>query len=95
MFFDSDYFPTIGYANGVELDDPRRRREEKTPLVSDLPPRGDPWGSLHNGFTPNSDWISFHTTVSTPDDQIALSPAICNATGTRTAATTLPMTWAT
>src|SRR6185312_4617476 len=74
MFFDSSYFPGIGYDPGVELDDPRRRREEKLPLVADLPPRGDPWGSVHNGFTANSDWISFHTVVSTPDDQIALSP---------------------
>ncbi len=74
MFFDSSYFPGIGYDSGIELDDPRRRREEKLPLVADLPPRGDPWGSVHNGFTANSDWISFHTVVSTPDDQIALSP---------------------
>ena len=27
-FFDSGYFPTIGYDQGHELDDPRRRREE-------------------------------------------------------------------
>src|ERR1019366_2561176 len=27
-FFDSSYFPTIGYDSGMELDDPRRRREE-------------------------------------------------------------------
>ncbi len=27
-FFDSGYFPGIGYDHNVELDDPRRRREE-------------------------------------------------------------------
>src|SRR5215469_8428557 len=27
-FFDSGYFPSIGYQQGSELDDPRRRREE-------------------------------------------------------------------
>ncbi|WP_158819566.1 M1 family aminopeptidase [Granulicella sp. S156] len=74
MFFDSSYFPTIGYSTDVEIDDPRRRREEKLPLLEDLPPRGDPYGSVTNLFTPNSDWISYHTTVSTPDDQIALAP---------------------
>ena len=74
MFFDSSYFPHIGYNTGIELDDPRRRREEKLGLLSDLPPRGDPWGSVTNLFTTDSDWISFHTVVSTPDDQIAFAP---------------------
>jgi ABC-2 type transport system permease protein len=74
MFFDASYFPSIGYQGGIELDDPRRRREEKLPPVADLPPRGDPWGSVTNLFSAQSDWITFHTTVSTPDDQIALAP---------------------
>ncbi len=74
MFFDSDYFPWIGYNTGVELDDPRRRREEKLAQLEDLPARGDALGSRTNLFTSDSDWISFKTTVSTPDDQIAMSP---------------------
>ena len=74
MFFDSEYFPYIGYNNGHELDDPRRRREENLGPLSDLPPRGDPWGSVTNLFTADSDWISYHTVVSTPDDQIAFAP---------------------
>ncbi|HEY4358747.1 MAG TPA: M1 family aminopeptidase [Acidobacteriaceae bacterium] len=74
MFFDSDYFPTIGYSTDVELDDPRRRREEKLPELEDLPARGDAYGSVTNLFTPFSDWISYKATVSTPEDQIALSP---------------------
>ena len=61
MFFDSSYFPELGYDNGVELDDPRRRREEKLPPVQDLPPRGDPYGTVTNAFTPNSDWINFNS----------------------------------
>ncbi len=51
-FFDSDYFPTIGYDNGVEIDDPRRRREEHLPDQELLPQRGDPAGTLTNLFTP-------------------------------------------
>jgi ABC-2 type transport system permease protein len=74
MFFDSSYFPYIGYNSGIELDDPRRRREEKLGPLTDLPPRGDPWGSVTNIFTTDSDWISYHTVVSTPDDQIAFAP---------------------
>ena len=73
-FFDSGYFPTVGYDATVELDDPRRRREEHLPDQELLPSRGDPEGSVTNIFTPNSDWIRYRTTVSTSDDQIALSP---------------------
>jgi ABC-2 type transport system permease protein len=74
MFFDSSYFPYIGYNSDIELDDPRRRREEKLGPLTDLPPRGDPWGSVTNLFAPDSDWINYHTVVSTPDDQIAFAP---------------------
>ncbi|MGB9456703.1 MAG: ABC transporter permease [Bryobacteraceae bacterium] len=73
-FFDSSYFPTIGYDTSVELDDPRRRREEHLPEQELLPHRGDPVGSVINLFSPQSDWISYRTTVSTSDDQVALSP---------------------
>ena len=73
-FFDASYFPFIGYSSSGELDDPRRRREEKLGPVSDLPPRGDPWGSVDNLFSQDSDWITYRTVVSTPDDQIAFAP---------------------
>jgi hypothetical protein len=73
-FFDSSYFPTIGYDDNIELSDPRRRREEKLPDQELLPPRGDPRGEVTNIFTPQSDWIGYGATVSTSDDQIAISP---------------------
>jgi hypothetical protein len=79
-FFDSDYFPTIGYDNNIEIGDPRRRREEHLPEQELLPHRGDPVGTVTNIFTPHSDWITYRTTVSTSDSdsegkpQIALSP---------------------
>jgi hypothetical protein len=74
MFFDSGYFPSIGYDEGVQLTDPRRRRENGLGPVADLPPRGDYAGSRTNLFTPDSDWISYKTVVSTADDQTALAP---------------------
>jgi hypothetical protein len=74
MFFDVGYFPWIGYNQGIELDDPRRRREEGLGPVANLPDRGDPVGSRANLFATDSDWISYKTVVSTPDDQIALAP---------------------
>ena len=73
-FFDSGYFPGIGYSTDFELTDPRRRRDEHLGPVSDLPKRGDPVGSVTNLFSPQADWITYHTVVSTADDQIALAP---------------------
>ncbi|MGA9981444.1 MAG: ABC transporter permease, partial [Candidatus Sulfotelmatobacter sp.] len=41
-FFDSSYVPYIGYNKGIELDDPRRRREEHLPPLVEMAHRGDP-----------------------------------------------------
>jgi ABC-2 type transport system permease protein len=84
-FFDAGYFPTIGYDNGVELDDPRRRREEHLGEQELLPHRGDPLGSVTNLFTTHSDWISFKTTVSTSDSDSEGKPQTAIAPGYLTA----------
>lgn len=74
-FFDSDYFPYLGYNRGIELDDPRRRREEKLPPLEEMAHRGDPAHSLNNVFfAGESDWITYHTVVSTSEDQVAVAP---------------------
>jgi ABC-2 type transport system permease protein len=73
-FFDSTYFPQIGYSSDNELTDPRRRRDEHLGPVSDLPPRGDPVGSRTSLFSPQADWVTFHTVVSTSEDQMAIAP---------------------
>ena len=73
-FFDSTYFPYIGYDRNVELDDPRRRAEEKLPALEELAERGDPYWERVNLFTPQSDWITYHTIVSTSGDQTAIAP---------------------
>ncbi|HUA21716.1 MAG TPA: ABC transporter permease [Bryobacteraceae bacterium] len=73
-FFDAGYFPLIGYDLNFELADPRRRREEHLPPLEDMAPRGDPVHSRINLFTTNSDWITYHTVVSTSGDQMAIAP---------------------
>jgi hypothetical protein len=73
-FFDSDYLPYVGYNLTVELDDPRRRREEHLPPLEEMAHRGDAVHSLNNIFPHESDWITYHTVVSTSADQIALAP---------------------
>ena len=51
-----------------------RRREEKLPPLQDLPVRGDPQASRRNLFTADSEWVTFHATVSTAPDQLAIAP---------------------
>ncbi|MFY9938557.1 MAG: ABC transporter permease, partial [Silvibacterium sp.] len=73
-FFDSDYFPYLGYNRNVEINNPVRRREEKLGTYEEMAPRGDPYYSKMNLFRPDSEWVSYHTVVSTSGDQIAISP---------------------
>ena len=39
-----------------------------------MAPRGDPAQSLYNVFFKQSDWVTYHTIVSTSPDQIAIAP---------------------
>jgi aminopeptidase N len=73
-FFGQEFFPNIGYDPNIEIDDPRRRREEHLGELEEMPVRGDPRASRINLFTANSDWITYHTVVSTSLDQIAIAP---------------------
>src|SRR5258708_5614246 len=73
-FFDSEFFPQIGYDSTAEIDDPRRRREEHLGSLAEMAPRGDPDHSRINLFTPHADWITYHTIVSTSGDQIGIAP---------------------
>jgi ABC-2 type transport system permease protein len=74
-FFDSDYLPYVGYNTNIELDDPRRRREEHLPLLEEMAHRGDPVHSVNNVFfRGESDWITYHTVASTSPSQIAIAP---------------------
>jgi len=73
-FFGQEYFPNIGYDPNIEIDDPRRRREEHLDALQEMAERGDPRRSRINLFTANSDWITYHTVVSTSGDQLAIAP---------------------
>jgi ABC-type transport system involved in multi-copper enzyme maturation permease subunit len=79
-FFDQGFFPGIGYNPQAEIDDPRRRREEHLGELENMAHRGDPVQSRVNLFTPNSDWITYHSIVSTSPDQIAIAPGYLQRT---------------
>lgn len=84
-FFDRDYFPALGYSDQIELDEPVRRREEKLGELEDMAPRGDPYYTNVNLFSPDSEWVTFHCVVSTSPDQIAIAPGYLKRNGRRTA----------
>ncbi|HEY6389910.1 MAG TPA: M1 family aminopeptidase [Bryobacteraceae bacterium] len=73
-FFDRDYFPTIGYDDNVELSNPVHRRDANLPVQEELAPPGDAYYKNVNLFTPDSEWITYRTVVSTSPDQIAIAP---------------------
>jgi hypothetical protein len=73
-FFDRDYFPSIGYNAGMEIDNPVRRREQKLPPLEEMAPPGDPYYSNINLFTADSEWITYHCVVGTSPDQVAVAP---------------------
>ena len=74
FFNNYDYFPTIGYSRGGELEEPNRRREHGLPPVERLPDLDDAEARGRNYLTGQADWMDFETTVSTSADQIALAP---------------------
>lgn len=73
-FFDSGYFPTIGYSPDRELRDPVRRRELGLGAVNDMPEQDDARIRDTNLFTPDAGFVTFRATVSTSSDQIAIAP---------------------
>jgi ABC-2 type transport system permease protein len=73
-FFDRSYFPALGYNRGAELDNPVRRREEGLGPLEEMPDRGDVYGKNTNLFSADSDFVTYHSIVSTSPSQIAISP---------------------
>jgi hypothetical protein len=73
-FFDLSYFPQLGYDQGREINNPVRRKEEGLGPLEELPDRGDAYGKMTDLFSPQSDFITYHTVVSTTAPQIAISP---------------------
>ena len=73
-FFNSRYFPSIGYDDHVELSGKKvRAKHNLIPKAISLP-IDDINGISHNFITNDSDFINFEATVSTSGDQIALAP---------------------
>ncbi|HUH29955.1 MAG TPA: M1 family aminopeptidase, partial [Rhodanobacter sp.] len=74
-FFTNHVMPQLGYQAQVQLTDRNERRKYGLKLdVPRMPPLGDERARANTYISNDADWISFDTTVSTADDQIALAP---------------------
>ncbi|MEL6841734.1 MAG: M1 family aminopeptidase, partial [Bacteroidota bacterium] len=73
-FFNSQYFPSLGYNDGFELSSDEDRKEyDFEPKELQLP-RDDPRGLSQNLFGDDADYIRFEIELSTSPDQIAIAP---------------------
>jgi ABC-type transport system involved in multi-copper enzyme maturation permease subunit len=74
-FFDnSELFPSLGYREDPELQDPAKRRKYGLQPIQRLAPPSNMQARMNNQISRDSDWISLDTTVATAPDQIAIAP---------------------
>ncbi len=74
-FFNNGVMPQFGYQSRAQLTDRNDRRKYGLKLdVPRMPPLGEEKARANSYISNDADWISFDTTVSTAEDQIALAP---------------------
>ena len=83
FFNNSQYFPSLGYHEGVQLIDRNERRKRGLPPVIRMAKIDDQKARLNNYITRDSDWIDFETVVSTTPGQIAIAPGYLQREWTR------------
>ncbi len=72
-FIDNEGCPHIGYNAGREIEgDAIRHKHGLAP--KQLPPAGDPIGSMRNLVCADANWVDFDATVSTTEGQLAIAP---------------------
>ena len=73
-FINSAVFPSLGYSDQGELQDDKTRKKYSLPK-NDLRPYPTDSTALGNTYiSHDSDWIDYEATVSTSEDQIAITP---------------------
>ncbi len=73
-FFNSDYFPTVGYRWHQEITEEAKRKQLGLPAKPRVPDLDDKAELARNYFIPDADWISFEATIGTSPDQLAIAP---------------------
>ncbi len=73
-FFNSSYFPQIGYNGAFELFEDDTRKKYDLPPKDRVPKIDDTVAVKNNFISTDADWIQFEAVVSTAPDQIAITP---------------------
>ncbi|MEL6132122.1 MAG: M1 family aminopeptidase, partial [Bacteroidota bacterium] len=73
-FFNTSYFPAIGYEPSLELSDDDERRKRGLPERERSRPINDSIGLHNNLIGDDADNIRFEILMSTSEDQVALAP---------------------
>lgn len=73
-FINNGIFPQIGYAVGGELSDNKTRQKYGLKPKPRMAKATDSIARMNTYISNDADWVSFETTVSTSDDQIAIAP---------------------
>lgn len=73
-FLNNSIFPSLGYNESIELVDNDIRKKYGLPEKERMAEPTDTLALQNTYISNDADWISFETTVSTSEDQIALAP---------------------
>ena len=73
-FLNNSMFPSFGYSEGVEIADNDVRKKYKLPAKEIMAATDDLKARQNTYISNEADWITFETTVSTSEDQIAIAP---------------------
>jgi len=73
-FFDSNYFPGIGYNSGAEIFSKKVREKHGLVEKQVALEREDDFGRNHNFISHSADFITFEAIISTKKNQTALAP---------------------
>lgn len=79
-FLNLDIFPSFGYPGDPMTSDKDRKKYGLPKKDYTLPPQTDPVGLSNFLFTDDGDWISYEATISTEEDQLAISPGYLQKT---------------
>ncbi|MBI4747691.1 MAG: hypothetical protein HY774_04345 [Acidobacteria bacterium] len=73
-FFNSSYFPKIGYQPDAEMRDEDERKKLGLPPRPGMAPPDNLEARMNTYIANDADWTTFNATVSTSPDQIAIAP---------------------
>lgn len=73
-FLNNGMFPSFGYSSDGEISDNDVRKKYKLPAKELMAATNDSLARQNTYISSDADWITFETTVSTSEDQIAIAP---------------------